>query len=876
MIKKGFLDLLGENLADLPEATRLVIALDPKSLISPDNPFMDAENRLWNVFVYRLNDLELRSFLQSRRIDDERLLLVAQGNKRDDRGDTVIDISYIPDLIDEATIIIDCSPPGLLEGYIKDPLPTSVFEEPVLSLWTEDIGKFVQNIRKYQKALGKGRYLDKFDSLVIALTTSCSTIDMERMATLPADQQSRLLFFIQTVLETDLNEAQLAVLKAIIQGPEPTSTMIKWCELDKTSLSRFLYFGLVSIRYAIPNGLERIQLLGLIDLDIQGLGESAPSVLKRFKNEYQIHREVACEVEKSLTHSNELSKLMKDAKFGSYEDSLGALDEEVLPAVVCSIAEKTISDLVPNAEGRTILGKWHKAEKESDAIYPETVFKQKAIDYRSLLRHFGWIESCLAAAPAASGKLLDLINIYRQSNIHLLELELAEINEIARRLNKEICREIIKNYAADLQHRIEEKIMAYDEYLANTVRDDFQGYGRFERLNTNILRNLIQAGSYIKPVVWIIILDGVRLDTWDRIIWPKLRGLFETDSDQLTYLATLPSYTDVSRVAFLAGKLPAYWKDYNNNPTSDHNILLSRYLMLGRDESKKKVKIVTRVEDKEDQEVDFDNAQFRCMIFNVCDTWIHSETGNLLRVNEIVKEKFEKIVFPELESRIGPEDLVVVTSDHGFIELKKKRGHRVEAKSKHIEDENITYRYILNEEYDRGLLVDYGLGKRWTVSIGYDWFERQNPKGKLSRYSHGGLSMAEMAVPAIRLKKRVEKRVELEMSINPLDEYVAGEVATIMVNIRNAGTEEIRVALEARIAGRLIEQESLKLPSGSPFQWKFQTEANPKAKLISIVAQYSASGREKTVVRRQISVPLKEEGAKIKIDTSALDVFDEK
>jgi hypothetical protein len=74
----------------------------------------------------------------------------------------------------------------------------------------------------------------------------------------------------------------------------------------------------------------------------------------------------------------------------------------------------------------------------------------------------------------------------------------------------------------------------------------------------------------------------------------------------------------------------------------------------------------------------------------------------------------------------------------------------------------------------------------------------------------------------------------------------------------------------------LIEQESLKLPSGSPFQWKFQTEANPKAKLISIVAQYSASGREKTVVRRQISVPLKEEGAKIKIDTSALDVFDEK
>lgn len=124
-------------------------------------------------------------------------------------------------------------------------------------------------------------------------------------------------------------------------------------------------------------------------------------------------------------------------------------------------------------------------------------------------------------------------------------------------------------------------------------------------------------------------------------LWPKLREIFDVGGEEQLYLATLPSYTDISRIAFLAGKLPPYWKDYYNSFTSDHNILLSRYLDLGKEDSKKKLKIISRVEEKTEQmEIDFETAQYRCLIFNISDDWIHNEQGSLVRINEIIKEKF--------------------------------------------------------------------------------------------------------------------------------------------------------------------------------------------------------------------------------------------
>ena len=225
----------------------------------------------------------------------------------------------------------------------------------------------------------------------------------------------------------------------------------------------------------------------------------------------------------------------------------------------------------------------------------------------------------------------------------------------------------------------------------------------------------------------------MRLDSWDRFIWPELQESFGVEGEVQLYLATLPTFTDISRVAFFAGKLPAYWRDYSNRYTSDHNILLSRHLGLGIKESKNKLKILGRVEEKTEQtELDFDPAQYRVMIFNLSDDWIHHEQGSLVRVNDIIQDKFEKLVLPELLYRVQPDDILVITSDHGFIELRKEFMHKVEG----IPDENVNYRYIKNSPYERGIEVSYDNKTQWTVAVGNEWFQRQNRKGKPRRRFH--------------------------------------------------------------------------------------------------------------------------------------------
>ena len=94
--------VLDHHLATMPEATRLVIALDPRRMIETETIYYDREGRVWHVFYYDLNDIDLRSLLSKLRNTDVRLLIVVQG-MRIAPSSWTIDLSYIPDLVEDAT-----------------------------------------------------------------------------------------------------------------------------------------------------------------------------------------------------------------------------------------------------------------------------------------------------------------------------------------------------------------------------------------------------------------------------------------------------------------------------------------------------------------------------------------------------------------------------------------------------------------------------------------------------------------------------------------------------------------------------------------------------------------------------------------------------
>lgn len=875
--KQTFIDILGHRLSQLPDNPQAAIALDPQRILEVTDPFLDGKNRVWKIFYYEGNDLVLRNQLASLQTGDTKTLFIAYGRKSEDPVGCVVDLSYIPDLVDEATDIIDCSPSGLLASLSKDPLPPDLFEEPVLSLWSENIEGFLSNLSKYQKLGGKAGVMNRFDAMAVALLTSVPDLNNETLANLSVRPLDRIGFYLAIIAENDLNDTELAVLRNFVLGSEPDKQVEKWCELERAALLRFIYLGLAVIRYAVPKGFEELQRLGLLEFDIEQLGTTPEQVLHQFRKDLQFQTAVLSETEKTDALSSDIDKLAKSFKFGSLEDILTALAKEPCPAIACSITKLIIETLIVSKEGKTVLSEWPERETLVRDVYPKTAFTQKARRYRDLVYHLSKLEHVVAHAPQPPKDYLNLMNTYRDGGIHLLELLHDETAEILRLLKEPSVTNIVKPYLDELRARIDAAIGSFDKALAQNVSSDFAGYAKFSRLNTQTLRNLIQAGAPRKERVWIIILDGMRLDTWDTFIWPRFREYFDVVGSEQLYLATLPSYTDISRVSFLAGKLPPFWKDYHNNVTSDHNILLSRLLDLSKDESKKKLKIVARVEEKAEQAaLDFETAQYRCMIFNISDDWIHHEQGNLVRINEIVKEKFEKMVLEELLSKIAHNDIVVVTSDHGFIELRKEYAVKVNEipSCKAIADENIKYRYIDNGQCEKGLEIKYDKIYHWTVAVGHEWFERSKQVGKRPRYSHGGVSMAEMVIPAVRLQKRAEKKVELVLSIEPLSEYSPGDTVKFPVEVKNQGMLDTEVHLTCRLAGRLIGEESLVLPGGAAYKWFVTATAEPKANQVYISAQYTLPGRQKKTEKRQVIIPIKELGAKVEVDTSALDVFD--
>lgn len=876
MTRKTFLDILGQHLSALPDAARMAIALDPRRMLDISSPFLDDKNREWKVFIYDRNDLHFRNILPSYQKEDKRLIIVGLGSADKISSDYSVDLSFIPDIIEESTAIIDCSPSGLLYSLVKGPLPSDVYEEPLLSLWANDIGGFGRNLIKYQKLSGKGSVLNRFDAMAISLATSANTISLEELANLPAEPISRLAFYLRTVAEHDLNDAELTVLQKIILGPNPAENLETWCTIERSSLLRYLYFGLAVIRYAVPNGLAEIQHIGLLDFDASKMGGSVEKVLNALRKDLQFQQAVTIAVQESNTLMDDINKLAAYFKFGSFEDGLKAFSEEPSPAIGCSVGRLLLEWIIPSKEGRVALREWNGQVSLFRDSYPKTPFTQKARYFRELFEHLSWLELTTAKATEPPPDLLSIINTYRKANLHALEFKEADAQDLIRLLKDKQVNDCLKPHMDQIRIRINEILGSYDKTLGKNISSNFSAYTHFQRLNTQILRNLIQAGAPRKERIWIIILDGMRLDTWDCVIWPRMRELFETDGEEQLYLSTLPSFTDISRVAFLAGKLPPHWKDYFNNFTEDHNILLSRHLDLGKDEGKKKLKILARMEEKtEHPEVDFGKAQFRCLIFNISDTWIHHEQGNLVRVNEIIREKFEKMVFPELSSLVETGDIVVVTSDHGFMELRKDKAIQVnEPKSGSgwtVDD--IKYRYIQNGRTEMGMEVVYDKNKRWWVAVGSEWFERPKAGGKVPRYSHGGISMAEMVIPAVRLKKRAEKKVELTLKVEPPDASSPGDTVKLPVQILNQGSTETNVTLTCRVGGRLVAEDFMVLPPGTTYNWSVSIKADPKANQVLFSAQYILPGKEKKTEKRMVTIPIKELGTKVEIDTSALDVF---
>jgi hypothetical protein len=293
-------------------------------------------------------------------------------------------------------------------------------------------------------------------------------------------------------------------------------------------------------------------------------------------------------------------------------------------------------------------------------------------------------------------------------------------------------------------------------------------------------------------------------------------------------------------------------------------------LGLSKEDGKKTLRVVVASEtDYGQRKLDLDVRLYNILIYNLSDDWIHTFRGDIEQLNETIRGMLERDIIPDIERRVGEEDIIIVTSDHGFIEL--LRENEIEVKSK---DQNqVIFRYLKDMSHPEGLMVKLTESQQYCVAKGRKWFGRE--KGRFSRYSHGGISLDEMVVPAALLKKITKPRIEVVLDKIPdLIEGLEDAEIRLDLLIRNNGNKEAKYFLSAELDTGW--KETLRGSVASLEEKSIILRLVPlrRSRRLNLTLSYKdAQGKE---VKRTYAVPIQvlEKKEKVEIDLSALDKLD--
>ena len=174
---------------------------------------------------------------------------------------------------------------------------------------------------------------------------------------------------------------------------------------------------------------------------------------------------------------------------------------------------------------------------------------------------------------------------------------------------------------------------------------------------------------------------------------------------------------------------------------------------------------------------------------------------------EILGNKAEGVrgILDDLLRRIKPEDTVLVTSDHGFIELfadDRIPVTEVEAQAagrKLQQDARFRYAKGFSPASAKQTVRVTGSDGEYFLRVGRAWFGREGAANE-PRYEHGGVSLAEMVVPAAVLKRVTEKTSRVELVDLPAIDLQVAEDADVALTfgVQNLGNFPVEFELSVQ------------------------------------------------------------------------------
>ncbi len=329
-----------------------------------------------------------------------------------------------------------------------------------------------------------------------------------------------------------------------------------------------------------------------------------------------------------------------------------------------------------------------------------------------------------------------------------------------------------------------ERWRAANEDFARFVQERYRDWldGRGPVLSQRVVEQFCRPHWDDKPT-YLVVLDSMRVDQWDAIA-PALRDHFEVETRY--YCALLPTATPYARNAIFSGLLPLeikryypqYWVEEESGQNRFERELLAEQLKRLHFHGRSEFYKAPTGEDlvKARGVLLSSENRFTAVVLNFLDLLIHSvRTTRLL--DEIIPNDaalvgttrvwFDSSPIFELLKALARRDCrVVVTSDHGFVRVRRPStiygGREMSA--------NLRYKYgaALRTDERKSMLIippeEFRLPAehaqtRLAIALSDYYFiyptkPKQYERTYKYTYQHGGLSLPEMIVPVATLKPR--------------------------------------------------------------------------------------------------------------------------
>ena len=790
-----------DRLTALDLGARLVVVFDPPARLGLGETLAVA-GRAWAVRRYDGNDLALRRELRS---DEPSLIWITQDQRQDGKQ---IDASSIVDLLCKADAVLDLSIAGVLEAITGQTAWPKGAVETYIDILAANLAAVADGYDELHSHIGPGGAIDAHGVRALALHALQPTISVSKLLLFQRETAAEVLGrYVDLLWGAEWSTAGEALLREQArQSPRvPLGNTERWLDVPPDQLAVYVYLRRVLGRVRVPNIANQLRGLAVIGFDPEPLEPWVETVLLRWERN-RAWRERVCQAEASLSPAD-MQRVMALVPATTRDALLECVAQAETPAAFSALMLRLLKD----GDWDDLAAVWPRYRPSGLGAMARTPYTRLAQALGDFLDEISFVIDRLVSPVDSSPELARLLDWYTDGRYYDLEYACARASERLRELPPDESDLLgqLQEYMDGLRARVREYLETADQALARVVTGSWGRYLEHARLATNVLADLVKKRR-LRPTeqacLWVIVFDGMRWDSWQRTVRPRLLQRYELKEEEKAYVSVLPSWTFVARTSLLAGQPPVRWKTRDGTFTADQKRLTARQFDIYPADVESRLRFYSGMESDRMYLQLNDAARYpwNVLIFNVSDDNLHKVRGNLVSLNSQIEALLDGIM-QTLEGLVRPEDTIVVSSDHGFMELDDKDGVQIQDDERWKREaaqqaDPLRYRYMLRRKDANGFSFEYSSlrDSPFTVAVGRRWFRRPADSRPPDRYAHGGLSFAEMVVPGSLMTMIVTKRIEIQLKAPDTVTLEEGQVGIAEIELSNHGNQSTDYRLVAR------------------------------------------------------------------------------